>query len=84
MLADSDYCAWLSQEPGVRALIAAAKSASPEPPTELRTDPATIEALLDELERHGIRWILDRDGELWLIAGKPQLLAALHRRKTRR
>jgi hypothetical protein len=97
MLSDREYCQWLSHEPGVRALIAAAvadavatrttvtarPTASPTTPPP----PADVDTALNVLAAHGIRFRRTPtygSHDVALTAGKPQMLAALHRRETTR
>lgn len=97
MLSDSEYCQWLSHEPGVRALIAAAVAdavatrttvtARPTAPPTTLPHPAGVDKALNVLAAHGIRFRRTPtygSHDVTLTAGKPQMLAALHRRETTR
>ena len=73
MLSDREYCQWLSHEPGVRALIAAAVAdaaavgttviARPTPPPTTSPPLADVDTALDVLAAHGIRFLrIPNDG----------------------
>ena len=77
MLADHDYCAWLSREPGVRALIANAPSS---------TAVIGVDEALDALAAAGIifRRVPSAGAhDVALVGGKPVMLSALHKREQR-
>jgi hypothetical protein len=67
-----------------RALIRhSAPLPSPAPISAGSVVELSIDELLDQLERHGVRFIrvaADEAHDIQLVSGKTQLLAALHRR----
>jgi hypothetical protein len=92
MLSAREYCQWLSQEPGIRRLIAiAVANAVAARPTAQPTAPPTapptdVDAALDTLAAHGIlfrRTPVYGGHDVTLIAGKPEMLKALHVRERR-